>query len=55
VDLPPAERAGPGFQARQESAAQKVPPFLFGASLRLTPTGLTRKSVPDRFFNYASN
>jgi hypothetical protein len=27
-----------------------MPPFLLGASLRLTPLGLTRKSVPDRFF-----
>ena len=25
-------------------------PRLFGASMRLTPSGLARKSVPDRFF-----
>src|SRR5229473_8570629 len=52
VDLPPAERAGHGRPApafKRSRKAQKVSPFLLGASLRLTPAGLTRKFAPGGF------
>src|SRR5713226_4576471 len=48
----PAPPCARGTWASCPSRYRDVPPFLLDASLRQTPTGLTRKSAPGGFFKH---